>query len=310
MMRRYFTAVPGLLVLLLAGTSLAQSTAHQASFVDPFDLGTGAGPSAMGATIAAPGDIWSLTNNPAGLADVKALQVGFSHLRWTFDQSASYVGAAFGNGAGVGASYVDHGTIYEADPNGLTGNQLRSDDVGLIGGWGFRLPIAPDVALGVSAQAVQRNIVGFRSTWEAANAGVQWNAMPGVLTLGAELDNVGSAVRYRSGTDDEPQPTSVGGGVSLRIPPGLVPQSSIVLGADVRKTRFQDVYVRAGGEIWFANTIAARAAYLGGEDEGKFTLGTGIHYGTFNLDYSFRDMNDLGTTHRISVSMGLGSLAQ
>ena len=63
---------------------------------------------------------------------------------------------------------------------------------------------------------------------------------------------------------------------------------------------------KIGGEIWFANTLAARAAYLGGEQEGKFTVGTGLKYGQFGMDYSFRDLSVLGTTHRLSVTIGLG----
>jgi hypothetical protein len=260
----------------------------------------------MGATIAAPGDMWSLTNNPAGLSDVKATQVGFSHLRWTTDQSASYAGVAFMSGASVGVAYIDEGTIPEQDLNGFTGQEIRSSDVGIMGGWGIKLPVLPEMAVGISAQAVQRNIAGDRATWAAGNMGFQWAVLPGFLTIGAELDNLGSSVHFRSNGIDEPQTTTIGGGVSLRVPPGLIPQGSVVVGADVRKPRSQDTLIRVGGEIWFAGTIAARAGYLGGSDLGKFTVGTGVRYGAFQLDYGFRDMNDLGPTHRVSVSVGLG----
>lgn len=306
MSRKYLQAVPGLLVLLLAGSAMAQE-ASIASFVDPFDLGAGAGPAAMGATIGARGDVWSLTQNPAGLAAVKHAQVGFSHLRWFNDQNASFVGAAFGGGGAVGLAYIDEGTIGVENGSGLTDEQVRSSFVGITGGWAFHLPVAPDVSLGVSGQAVQRNLAAIkRSTWVSGTLGLQWDAMPGVLTLGAQLDNVGSSITVDQNGGSEPQPTSIGGGVALHIPPGLIPQSSITLAADVRKTRFESVTAKIGGEIWFANTLAARAAYLGGEEEGKFTVGTGIRYGQFGMDYSFRDMSALGTTHRLSVTIGLG----
>ena len=306
MSRKFLQAVPSLLVLLLAGNALAAEVGF-ASFVDPFDLGAGAGPSALGATIAARGDVWSLTENPAGLADVKQTQVGFSHLRWFNDQNASFVGAAFGSGGALGLAYVDEGTISNESGGTLSDELVRSSFVGISGGWGFHLPIAPDVSLGVSGQAVQRNLAAVkRSTWVSASLGLQWEAMPGVLTLGAQLDNVGSSIAVGNDGGSEPQPTSVGGGASLHIPPGLIPQSSITLAADIRKTRFGKVSTKVGTEIWFANTLAARAAYLGGENEGKFTVGTGIKYGQFGMDYSFRDLSVLGTTHRLSVTIGLG----
>lgn len=307
MSRKFLQAVPGLLVLLLAGNALAHEEGI-ASFVDPFDLGAGAGPAAMGATIGARGDVWSLTENPAGLADVKHTEVGFSHLRWFNDQNASFVGAAFGSGGALGLAYIDEGSIGVENGNGLTDEQVRSSFVGISGGWAFHLPIAPDVTLGVAGQAVQRNLAAIkRATWVSGTVGMQWEAMPGVLTLGAQLDNVGSSIPLDQDGGSEPQPTSIGGGLALHIPPGLIPQSSITLAADVRKTRFEKVSAKIGGEIWFANTLAARAAYLGGEEEGKFTVGTGIKYGQFNMDYSFRDLSVLGTTHRLSVSIGLGS---
>ncbi|MFH1690328.1 MAG: hypothetical protein ABIE42_08835, partial [Candidatus Eisenbacteria bacterium] len=56
-----------------AGDGTAGST-----YLDVFGIGVGAGPSAMAAYTAAPGDLWSLTYNPAGLANMDRLEVGVS----------------------------------------------------------------------------------------------------------------------------------------------------------------------------------------------------------------------------------------
>ncbi len=304
MKRSKLTAVPGLFLLLFAGSAIAQDVPSQSSFADPFDLGAGAASAVMAGTVAAPGSVWSLNYNPAGLSNVKQTTVGFSHLKWTLQQSASFVGAAFENGAALAVSYIDQGSVDEEDGNGLTGSQKSGTDVGIMGGYGFRLPIDPDIAIGMSAQAVQRSLADDRATWAAANIGAQWDAAPGVATVGVLLENIGSSVRLTSNGPEEPQPTAISGGVNFRIPPGLIPQGAITLGGDVRKVRFRDVALNVGGEILFANTLAARAGWMSDADEGKFTVGAGFKYSNFNIDYGFRDMDVLGITHRISVTMG------
>lgn len=304
MKRSRFAAVPGVVLVLCARLTAAQSLPSPSVFVDPFDLGTGAAPAVNVAVAGAPGSLWSLNDNPAGLANVKQATAGFSHLAWTLQQSASFVGVAFPNGAALGAAYVDQGSVDEEDAGGLTGNVVSGSDVGLIGGYGFRLPFQPDFAFGVSAQAVQRSLAGRHSTWTAANLGVQWDVAPGLATLGAVLQNLGSSSRFTANGSDEPQPTTMRGGLSLRIPPGLIPQGSIELGVDVHKVRDRDAGVDVGGEIWFANTLAARAGWIGDADTGAFTAGVGFRNSSFQMDYGFRDMDALGLTHRVSVSMG------
>ena len=65
--------------LLASSVAWAEDGTAGSTYLDVFAIGVGAGPSAMAAYTAAPGDLWSLTYNPAGLANVDRLKLGVSH---------------------------------------------------------------------------------------------------------------------------------------------------------------------------------------------------------------------------------------
>ena len=88
----------GLPALILVAAMLVSSVAWAgdgkagSTYLDVFAIGVGAGPSAMAAYTAAPGDLWSLTYNPAGLANIDRLKLGVSQIEWLEDTSYSYLG--------------------------------------------------------------------------------------------------------------------------------------------------------------------------------------------------------------------------
>lgn len=78
--------------------------------------------------------------------------------------------------------------------------------------------------------------------------------------------------------------------------------SRLSSGVDVDFSERQDVRFRAGAEYEVATALAVRAGY-----DGKApTAGLGFRYKQFRIDYAWVQPSDLGTEHRIGLSIDIG----
>ena len=106
---------------------------------DPFDLGTSAAISGMGgASAAAPGGLWSLGFNPAGLADINEPARG-NLPRWLEGTRSSYGAVALPPGFAVGQSASTRAPSAQRLgflPDGIE----KVSDFGAMAGYGTRLP--------------------------------------------------------------------------------------------------------------------------------------------------------------------------
>ena len=96
--------------MLVTGVVSAADGTAGSTYLDVFGIGVGARPSGLAAYHAAPGDVWSLTYNPAGLSNISRLSLGVSQIEWLEDTSFSYLGAGSPSGDG-GFALGDRQTV-------------------------------------------------------------------------------------------------------------------------------------------------------------------------------------------------------
>ncbi|OGC79474.1 MAG: hypothetical protein A2145_00375 [candidate division Zixibacteria bacterium RBG_16_40_9] len=101
-------------------------------------------------------------------------------------------------------------------------------------------------------------------------------------------------------TTEEKIPSNLKAGIKLSH---QFSNQSILAAFDIDKTRGRDVKFHAGGEYGLFETLFLR----GGFDRDYATLGLGIFYNFIQADYAFKFQNDLGNTHRVSLTFRFGT---
>lgn len=294
--------------LLASSVAWAEDGTAGSTYLDVFAIGVGAGPSAMAAYTAAPGDLWSLTYNPAGLANVDRLKLGVSQIEWFEDTSFSYLGVGMPRGDGglaLGLAYFDLGGVDVFDVDGTNLNMnAEAYNFGFVGGYGFDMPNICDLSVGLSGHLIQGSFDEETATAIGFNIGALYGLMDNQVQLGASVRNLGTKFQF---VDEEDEQTmTIAGGVSYSTMEDQIENVDIMVGADLLMPKNRDMAVAVGGEVWVFDMLALRAGYRTGVEMGNLSYGAGFRYSDFQLDYTYTDHEDFESTHRISLTMAFG----
>jgi len=294
--------------MLVTGVAWAGDGKAGSTYLDPFAIGVAAGPAAMAAYTAAPGDLWSLTYNPAGLAGMDRLRLGVSQIEWFEDTSFSYLGVGLPRGDGglaLGLAYFDLGSVPIYDMYGTDLNEsAEAYNFGFVGGYGFQVPNICDLTAGISGHVIQGSFDDETATAIGFNMGLLYGLMDGQFHVGLAAKNLGTKFKF---VDEEDEQTlTFAGGLAYSTLPDQIPNVDVMVGVDALMPKDQDVQMAVGGEIWVYKTLALRAGYKTGTEMGNLSYGAGFKYSDFQLDYTYADFEDLGATHRVSLTMAFG----
>lgn len=293
--------------MLVTGAAYAEDGTAGSTYTDVFGIGVGAGPTAVAAYTAAPGGLWSLTYNPAGLYAMPRLQLGVSQIEWFDDTSFSYLGLGLPRGDGglaLGLAYFDKGSVAGKDWQGTDIADADAYDFGFIGGYGFHVPNICALKGGVSGHVIQASLDDVGATAIGVNMGLLYGLMDDQVHVGVAVRNLGTKLEFLEGEDE--QALTFAGGVSYMTLPEQIPNVDVMVAADAFMPKDQSVQFGVGGEVWVVETLALRAGYRTGSEFGNLGFGAGFRYGDFQLDYTYADYEDLLATHRISLTMGFG----
>jgi hypothetical protein len=273
----------------------------------PFDLGTSAVIAGTGGAAATVGGLWSLTYNPAGLADVKyqpsvnfyEFQVGASYLKWFEDQSVAYGAVALPPGFAVGVANFDQGTI-TTSTGFVSGATARVSDFGAIAGWGTTLP-GSQVSVGLAAQYWQRNLASYKASTFAINLGTRVLLFHQQVAVGAYVKNLGPSLNFETSEHDD-QPLAGTLGASWTKPDAKSLGLRVV--ADMTKPKDNGIFAAGGVEATLQKVLMVRAGFNSSRAKTEPTFGVGLAYGGFTFDYAYSDVNLLDeqvATHMVSI---------
>ncbi len=294
--------------LVVSSVAWAEDGTAGSTYLDVFGIGIGAGPSAVAAYTAAPGDLWSLTYNPAGLSNISRLSLGVSQIEWLDDTSFSYLGVGLPRGDGglaLGLAYFDLGGVDVYDVDGTDLNRsAEAYNLGFVGGYGFDVPNICDMSFGVSGHVIQGSFEDETDTAIGVNLGFLYGVMEDQIKFGLAVRNLGTKFKF-VGEEDE-QTMTFAGGVSYSTFRAQIPNVDLMVGVDALMPKNRDVAMAVGGEVWVYDMLALRAGYKTGVDMGNLSYGAGFKYSDFQLDYTYTDHEDFEATHRISLTMAFG----
>lgn len=269
-----------------------------------------------GAYVAVASGADSVLWNPAGMDQLRDIQVAYNHLSYiegVSDESVEIARPIYGLGAwGVGLNYLDTGveTSYDGSGN-ATGNLYPRDYSGQVA---LSLQLPDDLHVGVEYKLLREDY-NQSAMGSAFDLGLQWLGILQALDMGFAIQNFGTPMALGSGYSSLGLTMKLG--LALHLPQGWLlavdedfepwttPGSSQwsmwnysynLVHAGLEETdRFGD---------W---AVSARAGYVLGpqQDAGGLAglaVGGGVAYGHWQFDYAWTPMGDLGVAHRVSIT--------
>lgn len=259
--------------------------------------GAGARSLGMGKAFVSIADDASATYwNPAGLAQIDRKEITALHaILWadTMYDFISYVHPIAGIGT-VGGSITRlySGKFDGRDENNIPTHEFSDSQTALGASYGKQ--IVDVLALGASIKYVTHNLDDHKNGNFTFDIGAMYKSpMVEHLQVGLNLRNL---MGLRTGADTEDKlPLTLRFGFNYKLL-----RDKLALVIDLEKSKAPLSY-HFGTEYWAFEYLAVRF----GIDPEEFTLGFGIRYRDYGLDYAFAT-HDLGGSHRLSASWKFG----
>lgn len=248
--------------------------------------------------------------NPAALSQFKRPELGFAHAALYEETRLDFLGyvqpTPIGN-FGVGATSLSQGRIEGRDIDGLKTSSFDASDLAV--GLSFSPRLAQTWGLGLGIKWIRQSIAEASATGLALDAGLLYKPAYS-LQLGLAGRNLGPKLRFEEQTFSLPSNVSLGAGyfIAKQATLGLEmtkplhsPKAEFSVGLEYQA--FPAVFLRVGymvaGQTQNHNGARGPSAFS------KLSLGLGLRFASFSVDYAFSPMGELGPVQRISVGMRL-----
>lgn len=295
-----------LIICLLSVPAFSQGT----KAVDLAKITVGARQASMGgAFVGIANDINTLAMNPAGLSLLPRATVAGNYTDWI--AGSSYGSVALGlprqmGTFGIGMTYFNETEIEITDASGtpIGGKESVYDFRATLG---YGAVLHKYVHFGTALTLTQTKLGPDTKGYGGLDMGFLFPVLTDRLTLGLAMRNFAvDALKTSPDTGDDLPPTSLTAGLGLFVHD--FESVKINAGADVYIPfdEGSDPKENLGAEFIIKELLALRAGYRVNYDEEALTLGAGIHYKDFWVDYSYNDIDLLEDTHRFSVRMDFG----
>lgn len=260
--------------------------------------------------------------NPAALTQVTRFDASVSYLDWFLDTGHFSAAAVYSlkNVFSVGvmglvANYGDFevtdvahlGFIGDVYNPGLTGEKINPG--ANVFGIGAARRLTDKFAFGIVGKYATENLDVKSKSLAMADAGITYNTGFRTLQVAATVRNFGHEVKYYDKGYPLPQTFNIGLSAYLTAPKDAMffrsNRHRLLMAFDMVQPRDYDQQYNFGLEYSFANLLFLRGGYKLNYDEEGLSLGFGVHYGMYRIDYSYCDFGKyLDSVHRFSVGFG------
>lgn len=293
-------------LVLFTGVSLSQENINEnvgTRGLGFLKIGVGAEAIGMGEShVAQSHNLFSSYWNPAGLSLMQRAQLGFMHNRWFEGINYEFIGYVHPlSTLGVLAtsfSYLSFGELERRDANGELQGHFRPYDLALVFSYGKKF--TSNFAAGVNLKFLREQIDDKKAQAIAFDFGGRYDVPKSQLTLGVNLQNFGTKVKFVEESFDLPLNLKLGAAYRLF-------EESIAITTDLNYPWDNDVNIGFGIEYTPITLFHLRSGYRyswGGNDLGVvsgLTAGLGLSIKSYQIDYAFVSFGKLGPTHRVSV---------
>jgi len=294
------------LCILLASISCWAKSSPGVAGAPFLKIGVGAKAVAMGEAFASlADDITAVYWNPAGLIQLTKPEISTMYNDWFEGVGHGFLGfgvpishkKAIGFSIihlGVGSipGYADGqiGSIPQA-----TGNFSARDTAFA---FTYATCLTDVISLGMNIKGIVQRIENEEASSFAIDLGQLYHPPIEGLTLSTVLQNIGPRIKYSLEGDKLPLTLKFGTAYKVKVQP-------ITLTCDLTKPIDNDWKINVGIEVWFKKLIALRGGFNSQlfKDLGAgITCGFGFSLKPYQIDYVFVPYDELGNTHRISIT--------
>jgi hypothetical protein len=294
-----------------AGAAFSNAAAGTAA-MDFLNLGVGARAMAMGgAYTGVAEDASACYWNPAGLIQISKFSATFMRANYVADITYQY--AAYAQRLspysviGVSALMTDIGSIDHSDINGTTNGQFNPRDQAYSLTYSRAILELSDkdhdVAIGVSGRYISSKIMETADAYgvDVGVMGFYFAEMP--YRLGVVVQNLGRGPKFDTEYNSLPLKVRMGGSLS--------PFRNFLASSDVVFPKGGQYYFTLGSELLVTPSENAKVRLRAGLNSQQIkitggtsglSLGAGVAFQLFNIDYAYVSMGELGYTHRFSLS--------
>ncbi len=262
--------------------------------------------SLSGAFASISGDPWNLFNAIAETTLATTVQIGLSHVISIEDIYYEAVAATipltkksiYHKTLSAGMLYKHYNLSLTDEGGELTGQQITPKDVS--GVVGFASEINKNISVGLGAKYIYSLIDNY-STWALAfDASIMYRTMltEEPIHFLFSSQNMGTSMQYAEKKESLPitfHLTSV-----YRVLDTMF--HTIDLNMGVKKIVYQSIELMAGYEHVLGNVFVYRVGYkIISDGLGWISLGAGLKYKHYIINYSYQPLIQLGTIHQIGI---------
>lgn len=248
--------------------------------------------------------------NPAGIANIENIPISFSFLKHLLDINSVSLASTFNiDGIGKFASslqYINYGDFEERDESGNKLGNFNPSDLAFTIAYGNNFD--ENFTYGVGLKLIYSNIADNTSLGIAGDLGIQYSLPQNGWNFGFSVLNLGNQITYYNQiSEDLPTSIQLGGSKKLEHMPLQFFFAFTRLNDD---DRFE--YFNIGAEFTLSKIIQLRFGYDNIKREeykvastsglGGFSFGVGIDVKSYDVDYAFNSMGDIGAMHRIGIT--------
>lgn len=276
---------------------------------------SGARGTAMGeAYTALANDAFALDWNPAGITNIEHRSISFMHMQYlqeTYLDYFSYAESSGDMGAwGISAKYMNYGEIQGTDDSGIDTSNFTPSDLALSVAFacyitGFNKDKEERFSMGAAGKIINSKIDNSDSTLSADMGILSPWYLNKHFRFALTGQNLFGSLRFDKEENDLPMVFKFG--TLTRI------SKHFALTADIISSTDYDTFYAVGSELMLSPTRDMNISLRGGlntrsKDEdingsNTISLGAGVTFGIYSLDYSFVPFGELGNAHRISLSV-------
>jgi len=259
--------------------------------------------------------------NPAGLSNIKSYDFSASYVDYFMDVSHMAIAAAY-NYEGIGtfalqAIMTDIGDISVTrvdqlgrDPitgvynPGLTGETVSPSSQ--LFGLSFARSVTDKFSFGLSVKYAHEDLVEKQTGSIMFDGGILYDTGYKSLRFGISLRHFGPEIKFIDKSYPLPQTLTLGISGYLFAPENYliagIEDQSLLFSYDLSQPRDYSQQHQVGMEYSFNDMLFLRGGYKINYDEEDISLGAGVAYKNYKIDYSYNNYGEyLGSVHRFTI---------
>lgn len=288
-----------LLVVLILPVNVDSAGTTGAEFLK---IGIGARPVGMGNTFAGVADdINSIYWNPAGLSNIKDLEASFMHYEGFENIRYEFIGCGknienFGVVAGS-ISYLHMDELIGRNMAGRLTNNFTAYDLAAVLSYSYNF--SNSLSTGLNIKIIHEQIEKEKATGFGVDVGALYKIKN--IKFGLSIQNFGSGLKFIK--EREPLPFNIKIGSSYIFE---FTNFTTLFALDIDFPIKDDPIVSVGSELSFFDMFSVRSGYKFDKKlvaPTGLSVGGGIKYKNYSVDYAYRPFGDLGNSHYLSLTI-------